>query len=41
MNRRGCNPKNRSCKPASLGGIEASDFAALDELTVKLVCVDW
>ena len=40
MNRRGCNPESFSCHPVSLGGIEASDFAALDELAVKLICVD-
>ena len=40
MNRRGCNPESCSCHPVSLGGVEASDFATLDELAVKLICVD-
>lgn len=40
MKRRSCNPEGCSCQRASLGGIEATDFAALDGLAVKLVCID-
>lgn len=36
----GCQPVSCNGNAAMLGGVAASDFAALDELAVKLICLD-
>jgi hypothetical protein len=40
MNHAGGERDSSCCNASWLGGIAASDFAALDQLAVKLICVD-
>jgi predicted hydrocarbon binding protein len=40
MSRQNCHSGPSCCSPSLLGGIAASDFAALDRLAVKFICLD-
>lgn len=40
MSKQGCHPVSSCTSVPWLGGIAASDFAALDRLAVKLICLD-